>query len=280
MLVPLGALAALAARRPLLMIMSTGFAGDHSVGELRTALRGLLVRSIDLGPLASDDAMRLAAGAASISEALLRSCVERAYCNPLCLEQLLLNAGDEGSTSLPGSIQALSEERMDRLAPADKNALHAAAVWGHGFRCRRFAAWWPTRGTTTGCWRSSFCYAREATNKCLATLYFKMALMLPCCMHGAGNRICWQRNGSSHATWRWPPSISSGPRMPGRPRLICARANCWPMSFTTHRHLSWSKADCGMPRTGNRLFRSSWRALDCCWRLVVRPKPQAPGPWR
>ncbi len=60
------------------MIMSTGFAGNPSVGELRTALHGLLVTSIDLGPLASDDTMRLAAGATSISEAMLRSCVERA----------------------------------------------------------------------------------------------------------------------------------------------------------------------------------------------------------
>jgi class 3 adenylate cyclase/tetratricopeptide (TPR) repeat protein len=130
MLAPLGAVAALAARRPLLVIMSTRFAGDPSVGEWRTALHGLPVTSIDLGPLASDDAMRLAAGAASMSETLLRSCVERAEGNPLFLEQLLLNAGDEGSTSLPGSIQALIQARMDRLAPADKGALQAAAVWG------------------------------------------------------------------------------------------------------------------------------------------------------
>ena len=130
MLAPLGALAALTARYPLLVMMSTRFAGDPSVSEWRTNLHGLPVTSIDLGPLAPDDALRLAAGAASISETLLRSCVERAEGNPLFLEQLLLNAGDEGATSLPGSIQALIQARMDRLLPADKAALQAAAVWG------------------------------------------------------------------------------------------------------------------------------------------------------
>lgn len=131
MLAPLGDLAALTTKYPLLFIMSTRFAGDPTVGEWRTNLHGLPVTSIDLGPLAADDALRLAAGAASISEALLRSCVERAEGNPLFLEQLLLNAGDEGATSLPGSIQALIQARMDRLAPPDKAALQAAAVWGH-----------------------------------------------------------------------------------------------------------------------------------------------------
>ena len=124
------ALAALALKQPMLVMLTTRFAGDPSVGEWRTSLHGLPVTSIDLGPLTMDDALRLAAGAASISEALLRSCVERAEGNPLFLEQLLLNAGDESSNNLPGSIQALIQARMDRLLPADKSALQAAAVWG------------------------------------------------------------------------------------------------------------------------------------------------------
>ena len=126
----LSALAALAAKRSILVMMTTRFAGDPSIGEWRTSLHGLPVTSIDLGPLAAEDALRLAAGAASISDALLRGCVERAEGNPLFLEQLLLNAGDESAGALPGSIQALIQARMDRLAPADKAALQAAAVWG------------------------------------------------------------------------------------------------------------------------------------------------------
>ena len=123
-------LLALAADMPLLAILTTRFAGDPSVGQWRTSLHGLPLTSMDLQPLAPDDAMRLAAGAASISDALLRSCVERAEGNPLFLEQLLLNAGDESANNLPGSIQSLVQARMDRLENADKSALQAAAVWG------------------------------------------------------------------------------------------------------------------------------------------------------
>lgn len=126
----LGAIASLTAHQPLLLVMSTRFGGDPTVGEWRAALHGLPMTSIDLGPLAADDALRLAAGAASISDTLLRSCVERAEGNPLFLEQLLLNAGDEGAGNLPGSIQALIQSRMDRLLPGDKAALQSASVWG------------------------------------------------------------------------------------------------------------------------------------------------------
>ena len=124
------ALGALTSRQALVLLVTTRFAGDPSSGEWRAALHRLPVTSIDLGPLPVEDALLLAAASASISEVLLRSCVERAEGNPLFLEQLLLNAGDEGAASLPGSIQALIQSRMDRLLPQDKNALQAAAVWG------------------------------------------------------------------------------------------------------------------------------------------------------
>ncbi|MEO7941578.1 MAG: adenylate/guanylate cyclase domain-containing protein, partial [Burkholderiaceae bacterium] len=120
----------LTAKAPLLVLMTTRYAGDPSVGDWRTALHGLPLTSMDLQPLPEDEAMRLAAGAAAISDALLRSCVARAEGNPLFLEQLLLNAGDDSANHLPGSIQALVQARMDRLEPLDKNALQAAAVWG------------------------------------------------------------------------------------------------------------------------------------------------------
>lgn len=121
---------ALTTSMPLLVMFTTRFAGDPSVGEWRSVLHSLPVSSMDLGPLDADDAMRLAAGAATISDSLLRSCVERAEGNPLFLEQLLLNAGDESASSLPGSIQALIQARMDRLPGPDKAALQAASVLG------------------------------------------------------------------------------------------------------------------------------------------------------
>ncbi len=129
----LAALAALAGSHPLLLVMTTRFAGDPAVGAWRTALHGAPITSVDLRPLPADDALRLAANVASLPEALLRGCVERAEGNPLFLEQLMLNAGQAGQTLLPGSIQALVHARMDRLAPLDKTAMQAAAVLGQRY---------------------------------------------------------------------------------------------------------------------------------------------------
>jgi class 3 adenylate cyclase/tetratricopeptide (TPR) repeat protein len=129
----LAALAVLAARQPLLLVMTTRFAGDPSAGAWRTTLHGAPLIGIDLGPLNGDESLQLAAQASTMTPALLASCVERAEGNPLFLLQLLLNAGQTAQSSLPGSIQALVHTRMDRLAPRDKLALQAAAVFGQRF---------------------------------------------------------------------------------------------------------------------------------------------------
>jgi class 3 adenylate cyclase/tetratricopeptide (TPR) repeat protein len=129
----LAALAVLAARQPLLLVMTTRFAGDPSAGAWRTTLHGAPLIGIDLGPLNGDESLQLAAQASTMTPALLASCVERAEGNPLFLLQLLLNAGEAAQSSLPGSIQALVHTRMDRLAPRDKLALQAAAVFGQRF---------------------------------------------------------------------------------------------------------------------------------------------------
>ena len=129
----LAALAVLAAKYPLLLVMTTRFAGDPSTGAWRTALHGAPLTGIDLGPLTTDDSHRLAALASTMPAALVASCVERAEGNPLFLLQLLLDAGAAAPTSLPGSIQALVHTRMDRLAAEDKAALQAASVLGQRF---------------------------------------------------------------------------------------------------------------------------------------------------
>ncbi len=129
----LAALATLAARQPLVMIMTTRFAGDPTAGAWRTALHGTPQLGIDLAPLADDDALRLAALASSLPTDIVASCVARAEGNPLFLLQLLLDVGEAAHASLPGSIQALVHTRMDRLAAADKAALQAAAVLGQRF---------------------------------------------------------------------------------------------------------------------------------------------------
>jgi len=129
----LAALAVLALRQPLLLVMTTRFAGDPSAGAWRTSLHGAPLTGIDLGPLTIDDSHRLAALSSTMPAALVASCVERAEGNPLFLLQLLLDAGAAAQTSLPGSIQALVHTRMDRLAGEDKAALQAASVLGQRF---------------------------------------------------------------------------------------------------------------------------------------------------
>ncbi|MEO5881842.1 MAG: adenylate/guanylate cyclase domain-containing protein, partial [Caldimonas sp.] len=129
----LAALAMLAARQPLLLVMTTRFAGDPSAGAWRTALHGAPLIGIDLAPLNADDARQLATQASSMPAAVVASCVERAEGNPLFLLQLLLNVGEAAQSSLPGSIQALVHARMDRLAGDDKIALQSAAVLGQRF---------------------------------------------------------------------------------------------------------------------------------------------------
>ena len=94
----LAALAVLAARQPLLLVMTTRFAGDPTAGAWRTALHGAPLIGIDLGPLTTEDSHRLAALASTMPPALVASCVERAEGNPLFLLQLLLDAGEAAQT--------------------------------------------------------------------------------------------------------------------------------------------------------------------------------------
>jgi class 3 adenylate cyclase len=129
----LAALASLAGSLPLLLLLTTRFAGDPTTGVWRTVLHGAPVVSIDVGPLDEADALRLAAGASSMPPGVIRGCVERAEGNPLFLLQLLVNAGEVAQTQLPGSVQALVQMRMDRLPPSDKGAMQAAAVFGQRF---------------------------------------------------------------------------------------------------------------------------------------------------
>ena len=129
----LAALAVLAMRQPLLLVLTTRFAGDPTATAWRTSLHGAPLLGVDLAPLVVDDARRLAELASTVASDLVASCVERAEGNPLFLLQLLLDVGEATRTSLPGSIQALVHSRMDRLAASDKAALQAAAVLGQRF---------------------------------------------------------------------------------------------------------------------------------------------------
>jgi class 3 adenylate cyclase/tetratricopeptide (TPR) repeat protein len=118
---------------PLVLAMTTRFEGDPLDRHWRAASHGMPLLTIDLGPLRPDEARALASGLIEASSRFATDCIERAEGNPLFLEQLLRNAEESGSGSIPPTIQSLVLARMDRLVAGDKLALQAAAVIGKRF---------------------------------------------------------------------------------------------------------------------------------------------------
>ncbi|MFM9842879.1 MAG: adenylate/guanylate cyclase domain-containing protein [Dongiaceae bacterium] len=128
----LAALAHVADEAPLILALTTRIEGDPIDDAWRGQAGGALA-IFDLGPLRRTEARALAVGLAITDDGLIAGCIERAEGNPLFLEQLLRNAGESGSQSMPASIQSLVLARVDRLSPLDKRALQAAAVVGQRF---------------------------------------------------------------------------------------------------------------------------------------------------
>jgi class 3 adenylate cyclase/tetratricopeptide (TPR) repeat protein len=129
----LAALAVAARECPLVLLMTTRFEGDPLDRQWRAASHGTPLLTIDLGPLRRDEALTLAQGMIQPSTRVAQDCIERAEGNPLFLAQLLRNAHESGSASIPPTVQSLVLARMDRLAPRDKLALQAASVIGKRF---------------------------------------------------------------------------------------------------------------------------------------------------
>ena len=118
---------------PLLLAMTTRFEGDPLDRAWRSASHGTPLLTIDMGPLLPAEARLLAGGVLESSERFALQCIERAEGNPLFLEQLLRNALESDSASVPPTIQSLVLARMDRLPARDKAALQAASVIGKRF---------------------------------------------------------------------------------------------------------------------------------------------------
>jgi predicted ATPase len=118
---------------PAVFVMTTRIEGDPLDQTWRSTTYGSPLMTIDLGPLREEEAIALAGGFIDPSDRFAMDCIERAEGNPLFLEQLLHNAEESGDKALPASIQSLVLARMDRLPPADKQALQAASVIGQQF---------------------------------------------------------------------------------------------------------------------------------------------------
>jgi class 3 adenylate cyclase/tetratricopeptide (TPR) repeat protein len=125
-------LAQVVADCPALLVTTSRIEGDPLDPAWRQTIGTSPLMTIDLGPLRPREAEALASAYVDASAELARRCVERAAGNPLFLEQLLSHA-EEGEEAVPGSVQSLVQARLDRLEPADKAALQAAAVLGQRF---------------------------------------------------------------------------------------------------------------------------------------------------
>jgi tetratricopeptide (TPR) repeat protein len=121
------------AQHPVLLIMTSRIEGDPLDEAWCAEAPGASLTTIDLGPLPSDDARALADALIAANTAFAKRCVERAAGNPLFLDQLLRHADESQAVAVPGSIQSLVQERIDRLDPADKAAVQAASVLGQRF---------------------------------------------------------------------------------------------------------------------------------------------------
>ncbi len=115
---------------PLLLVLTSRNVGDPMA---RGWQPGGPVLTIDLAPLHHDEALAFARDVFGQMGPFAMSCLQRAAGNPLFLEQLLRNAEEHADGTVPDSVQSLVQARMDRLEPADKQALQAASVFGQRF---------------------------------------------------------------------------------------------------------------------------------------------------
>jgi DNA-binding SARP family transcriptional activator len=128
----LGDLASAIAHRPVLLAVSTRIDGDPFPSAWRARARGCPVTTLDLAPLADDEARELAATYGGLADDVLERCIETAAGHPLFLVQLLRSA-EAGQTALPGSVRALLLARVERLPHDAQRLLHAAATLGARF---------------------------------------------------------------------------------------------------------------------------------------------------
>jgi predicted ATPase len=116
-----------------LLVMTSRIEGDPIDAAWRALAQGSPLMTIDLGALREAEALALADAYLDGDNNIARICVERAEGNPLFLDQLLRNAGEDAAAALPGSVSSIMLARMDRLDPMDRDALQAASVIGQRF---------------------------------------------------------------------------------------------------------------------------------------------------
>jgi DNA-binding SARP family transcriptional activator/tetratricopeptide (TPR) repeat protein len=125
-----GEIAAVVTNCQILFIMTTRPEGDPINASWRARARGCPVTTVDLAPLAEDEAQELAAHFPELPKDMTDACIQRAEGHPLFLDQLL-RAARAGHDLLPGSVRSVVLARAARLSARDHAGLQAAAVLGH-----------------------------------------------------------------------------------------------------------------------------------------------------
>ena len=129
----LARIAATVANCRALLVMTSRFEGYPLDQAWRSGTGGCPLLTVDLAPLRSDEAVRLAASFIDTIDQTAQRYIERAGGNPLFLEQLLRNVEEHVDGDVPASVQSLVLSRLDRLPAIDKQALQAASVLGQRF---------------------------------------------------------------------------------------------------------------------------------------------------
>ncbi len=125
-----GEIAAVVTNCQILFIMTTRPEGDPINASWRARARGCPVTTVDLAPLAEDEAQELAAHFPELPKDMTDACIQRAEGHPLFLDQLL-RAARAGHDLLPGSVRSVVLARAARLSARDHAGLQAAGVLGH-----------------------------------------------------------------------------------------------------------------------------------------------------
>jgi len=118
---------------PFILVMTSRIEGDPLEMMRRYASGGITLTTLDLGPLRDDESYEFANEFFVATNRFANDCVQRAEGNPLFLEQLLLNAKDEKSEDVPGSVNSIVLARIDHLSLNDRKALQASSVLGQRF---------------------------------------------------------------------------------------------------------------------------------------------------
>jgi hypothetical protein len=118
-----------AEKLPLILVVTTRIEGNPLA---RNTELDRLFTAMTLDQLDPDAAADLAARYDDLDSEQVAACLARAGA-PLFLDQLLRNARESRSDSLPGNLQSAVAARMDSLPAVDRRALQVASILGQRF---------------------------------------------------------------------------------------------------------------------------------------------------